>query len=66
LLRSSSERLGDRSPKQARLTAAQLAREGDAPSDELTALLGDRATVVLNVAATAAAVLVLMIRQPGG
>jgi hypothetical protein len=53
---------------QARLTAARLAREGDLPGDEVRVLLADPASLALNVAATAAAVavLVLMIWQPGG
>ena len=59
--------LGGRKPKQARLTAVRLAREGDSPTDELTTLLEDRVSLALNVAAVAAAlaVLGLMAWQPG-
>ena len=58
--------LGGRTPKQARLLAARLAREGDAPDATLRRLLRDRAALALNYAAVLAAlaVLALMVFKP--
>ena len=59
--------VGGQAPKRARRLAKRLAREDDAPSRELEALLHDRLAAALNWAAAAAAVaiLVLMICKPG-
>jgi uncharacterized membrane protein len=58
---------GGQAPKRARRRAEELAREGDRPSSELQALLGDPRSAALNWAAAAAAVaiLVLMVWKPG-
>ncbi|HSL64715.1 MAG TPA: DUF2269 family protein [Gaiellaceae bacterium] len=57
---------GGRAPKRARLLAERLAREGDAPSEELRRLLRDPAAAWLNAGAAAAAVavLALMVLKP--
>ena len=59
--------LGGQRPKQARRLATTLAVQEAPPSDELRALLGDRVTIVLNYAAAAAllAIVVLMVVKPG-
>ena len=59
--------IGGQAPKRARRLATQLAREGDAPSDELLRLLRSPVAEGLNWAAAAAAVaiLVLMVWKPG-
>ena len=59
--------VGGQAPKRARRLAKRLAREDDAPSRELEALLHDRLAAALNWAAAAAAVaiLVLMVWKPG-
>lgn len=59
--------LGGPAPKRARLLAARLAREGDAPSTELDAVLRAPVAEALNWAAAAAAVgvLALMVWKPG-
>jgi uncharacterized membrane protein len=58
--------LGGQAAKRARKLAERLAGEGDEPSAELEALLRHRPSAVLNWAAAAAAVaiLVLMVWQP--
>jgi uncharacterized membrane protein len=60
--------VGGQRPKRARLLAERLAAERDAPSDELSRLLGDRIALALNYASAAAivVVLLLMIWKPGG
>jgi hypothetical protein len=57
---------GGRAPKRARLLAERLAREADAPSEELQRLLRDPAAAWLNAGAAAAAVavLALMVLKP--
>ena len=59
---------GGQRPKRARKLAASLAREGDAGTTELRALLDDRATLVLNYlsAVIVLAIVVLMVFKPGG
>ncbi len=59
--------IGGQRPKQARLLASRLARQDDAPSEELGRLLGDRLSLVANYAAAAAviAALVIMVWKPG-
>jgi uncharacterized membrane protein len=58
--------VGGRRPKQARLLAERLAREGDQPSAELSGRVRDRVALALNSASALAltAVLLLMIWQP--
>ncbi|HEY3070782.1 MAG TPA: DUF2269 family protein [Gaiellaceae bacterium] len=58
--------IGGRRPKQARLLAERLAREGDQPSAELSERVRDRVALALNAASALAltAVLLLMIWQP--
>lgn len=58
--------LGGQRPKRARLLAEQLAREADAPSDELRQLLDDPRAAALNYAAAGAILVafVLMIWRP--
>jgi uncharacterized membrane protein len=58
--------LGGQRPKRARLQAERLAREGDAPSDELRRLLDDPRAAALNYAAAGAifVAFVLMIWRP--
>jgi uncharacterized membrane protein len=58
--------IGGRRPKQARLLAERLAREGDQPSTELRARVRDRVALAFNVASALAMalVLLLMIWQP--
>jgi uncharacterized membrane protein len=57
---------GGQRPKQARLLAERLAREGDEPSPELRARLLDRFSLALNAASALAmlGVLLLMVWQP--
>lgn len=57
---------GGRRPKQARLLAARLAREGKPTGPELRRLLGDPVSLLLNYvsAALVVAILVLMIWKP--
>ena len=59
--------LGGQRPKRARLLASRLAREGDAPSEELDGLLDDRISRAANYLAAAAviAALVIMVWKPG-
>ena len=59
--------LGGQAPKRARLLAERLAREGDEPSEELSALLDDRRAAALNLLSTLGlfVVLVLMVWKPG-
>lgn len=59
--------IGGQAPKRARRLAERLAREGDEPNAELEGLLRSRTADVLNWAAAAAAVaiLVLMVWKPG-
>lgn len=59
--------IGGQRPKQARMLAARLAREGDAPSDELRALLEDSVSRWANYLSAAAviAALVIMVWKPG-
>lgn len=59
--------LGGQRPKRARLLASRLAREGDAPSEELRALLDDPLSRAGNYAAAVAviAALVIMVWKPG-
>lgn len=58
---------GGQAPKQARLLAERLAREGDEPSVELDRLLRKRVSDALNwtAASAAVAILVLMVWKPG-
>jgi uncharacterized membrane protein len=58
--------IGGRRPKQARLLAERLAREGDQPSAELRARVRSRVALAFNVASALAMtlVLLLMIWQP--
>jgi uncharacterized membrane protein len=58
--------VGGRRPKQARLLAERLSREGDHPSKELNASVRDGTALVLNAAAALAmvGVLLLMIWKP--
>jgi uncharacterized membrane protein len=58
--------LGGQQPKRTRLRAEELAREDDAPNEELRTLLGDPLASALNYAAAAAIflALVLMIWRP--
>jgi uncharacterized membrane protein len=58
--------LGGRRPKQARRLASGLARDGAPATDELRALLADRASLAANYAAAIAvlAILVLMVFKP--
>ena len=58
--------LGGQRPKRARLLAERLAREGDAPTEELHQLLDDPRAAALNYAAAAAILVafVLMIWRP--
>jgi uncharacterized membrane protein len=58
---------GGRPAKRARLLAERLAREGDAESPELRALLADRLARAANYGSGAAvlAILVLMVWRPG-
>jgi uncharacterized membrane protein len=59
--------LGGQGPKRGRKLAARLAREGNAESDELRALLDDRLALVLNYlsAVLLVAIIVLMVFKPG-
>jgi uncharacterized membrane protein len=59
--------LGGRKPKQARLLATRLAKEGDEPSLELRQLLTDPVADLINLVAALASVaaLVLMVWRPG-
>jgi uncharacterized membrane protein len=59
--------LGGQRPKRGRKLAARLAREGNAESDELRALLDDRLALVLNYLAAVllVAIIVLMVFKPG-
>jgi uncharacterized membrane protein len=58
--------IGGRRPKQARLLAERLAREGDQPSPELRRRVRDRLALAINAAAALGmtGVLLLMIWQP--
>jgi uncharacterized membrane protein len=58
--------LGGRRPKRARLLAERLTAEGRGPSHELIELLGDRSSLALSYASTAAVIgiVVLMIWKP--
>ena len=57
---------GGRRPKEARVLAARLAREGDAPDPTLRRLLRDRAALWMNYGAALAAlaILALMVFKP--
>jgi uncharacterized membrane protein len=59
--------IGGQRPKRARRLAEQLARDGDAETAELRALLDDRAALILNYASgvLVVAILVLMAFKPG-
>jgi len=59
--------LGGQRPKQARVLASRLAREGDASSEELSSLLEDPLSRAANYLAGAAviAALVIMVWKPG-
>jgi uncharacterized membrane protein len=58
--------LSGRRPKQARLLAERLAREGDTASDELRALLDDRVALAANYGSglLVLAILALMVWKP--
>ena len=58
--------IGGRRPKEARLLATRLAREGDAPDQALQRLLRDRAALWMNYSAALAAfaILALMVFKP--
>lgn len=59
--------LGGQRPQRGRKLASRLAREGNAESDELRALLDDRLALVLNYLAAVflVAIIVLMVFKPG-